>query len=101
MKVTFIDKKTATFGDMCIGDTFTRGGDTVYMRVYEWGNHNAMPLNGGNSGMAVKFDLDDEVVPCEAKLTVERGVNGWRVILYYVNFGSAQPPQYTTQKQAN
>lgn len=73
MKVTFIDKKTATFGDMCIGDTFTRGGDTVYMRVYEWGNHNAMPLNGGNSGMAVKFDLDDEIVPCEAKLTVERG----------------------------
>ena len=27
MKVTFIDKKTATFGDMCIGDTFTMGGE--------------------------------------------------------------------------
>ena len=74
MKVTFIDKKTATFGNMCIGDTFTMSGDdTVYMRVIEWGVNNAVPLNGSNSGIATKFDLDDEVVPCVAKLTVERG----------------------------
>lgn len=73
MKVTFIDKNTVTFGNLCIGDTFTSGDNTVYMRVIEWGENNAVPLNGSNSGIATKFDLDDEVVPCEAKLTVERG----------------------------
>ncbi len=73
MEVTFIDKQKATFGDMCIGDTFTRGGDTVYMRIDKLGRHNAMPLNGCNSGMAVKFDGNDEVLPCKAKLTIEMG----------------------------
>ena len=73
MEVTFIDKKKPKFGDMNIGNTFTRGGDTVYMRVDEGGKHNAMPLNGCNSGIAVKFDAEDEVMPCKAKLTVEMG----------------------------
>ena len=54
MEVTFIDKKTAKFGDMCIGDTFTTGGDTVYMKVCAWGYNNAMPLNNDHCGMGRK-----------------------------------------------
>lgn len=73
MEVTFIDKKTAKFGDMCIGDTFTTGGDTVYMKVCAWGYNNAMPLNNDHCGMGRTFYKDDEVMPCKAKLTVEMG----------------------------
>lgn len=74
MEVTFIDKKTTKFGNLGIGDTFTKGGNTVYMRVCEWGSNNAVPLNNEYSGMAEKFNLEDEVMPCKAKLTVEMGV---------------------------
>lgn len=73
MEVTFIDKKKAKFGDMCEGDTFTTGGDTVYMKVCAWGYNNAMPLNNSYRGMGKKFNADDEVMPCKAKLTVEMG----------------------------
>lgn len=73
MEVTFIDKKKTKFGNLRIGETFTKGGETVYMKVCEWGNNNVMPLNNEYSGMALKCNLEDEVMPCKAKLTVEMG----------------------------